>query len=124
MNLSEYAQKSATNLLPKFPVFLLYSHRRCFVKMSILTSFTKLTGKHLCWSLFFNNVADRRPATLLKKRLQPKCFPVNFPKYVRAPFLQNTSWRLQLCVSKMIFSVMARVLDLITSFRGRNYLLL
>ena len=25
--------------------------------------------KNLCWGLFFNKVADMRPATLLKKRL-------------------------------------------------------
>ena len=28
-----------------------------------------------------------RPATLSKKRLQNKCFPVNFVKFLRAPFL-------------------------------------
>ena len=35
-----------------------------------------------------------RPATLLKKRLWPRCFPVNLAKYLRTPFLQNTSGRL------------------------------
>ena len=35
-------------------------------------------------------VADR-PATLLKKRLWHRCFPVNFAKFLRIPFLQNTS---------------------------------
>ena len=34
-----------------------------------------------------------RPATLLKKRLWHTCFPVNFAKFLRSPFLQNTSWR-------------------------------
>ena len=32
-----------------------------------------------------------RPATLLKKRLWHRCFPVNFAKFLRIPFLQNTS---------------------------------
>ena len=32
-----------------------------------------------------------RSATLLKKRLWHKCFPVNFVKFLRTPFLQNTS---------------------------------
>ena len=36
------------------------------------------------------------PATLLKKRLWHKCFPVNFVKLLRTPFLQNTSGRLLL----------------------------
>ena len=42
-----------------------------------------------------------RPATLLKKRLWHRCFPVNFVKFLRTPFLQNTSGRLLL---KLIFS--------------------
>ena len=32
-----------------------------------------------------------RPATLLKKRLWHECFPVNFAKFLRKPFLQNTT---------------------------------
>ena len=31
-----------------------------------------------------------RPATLLKKRLQDRCFPVNIAKFLSAPFLWNT----------------------------------
>ena len=34
---------------------------------------------------------EGRPATLLKKRLWHSCFPVNFTKFLRTPFLQNTS---------------------------------
>ena len=51
----------------------------------VLRNFTKFTGKHLCQGHFFN-----RPATLLKKRLWHKCFSVNFVKFLRTPFLQNT----------------------------------
>ena len=54
----------------------------------------KLTGKHLCWSLFLNKVAGLRSATLLNKRLQHRFFPVSFGKFLRTPFLQNTSKRL------------------------------
>ena len=35
-----------------------------------------------------------RPATLLKKSLSHICFPVNFAKFLRTPFLQDTSGRL------------------------------
>ena len=73
------------------------SHRRCSVKKGVLRSFAKFTRKHLCQSLFFNEVADLRPATLLKKRLRHRCFPVNFAKFLRTPLLQNTSRRLVLC---------------------------
>ena len=35
-----------------------------------------------------------RPATLLKKRLQRRCFPVNTAKFVRIPILKNICVRL------------------------------
>ena len=37
-----------------------------------------------------------RPATLLKKRLWHRCFPVKFAKFLRTAFLQNTSGRILL----------------------------
>ena len=37
-----------------------------------------------------------RPVTSLKKRLWHRCFPANFAKFLRTPFLQNTSGRLLL----------------------------
>ena len=70
------------------------SHQRCFVRKGILRNFEKLTGKHMCQSLFFNKVAGLRAATLLKKRLWHRCFSVNFAKFLRTPFFQNTSGRL------------------------------
>ena len=68
------------------------SHRRSSVKKDAFKNFIKFIGKYLCWSLFFNKL---RPATLLKKRLKHRCFPVNFVTFLRTPFLQNTySWLL------------------------------
>ena len=46
--------------------------------------------------------AGLKPATLLKKRLCYRCFSVNFAKFLRPPFLKNTSWRLLLFFSKNI----------------------
>ena len=40
-------------------------------------------------SFFFNNVAGLRPATLLKKRLWLRCFPLNFAKFLRTPFYRT-----------------------------------
>ena len=34
--------------------------RSCSVKNGVLKNFAKFTGKHLCQSLFFNNVAGLR----------------------------------------------------------------
>ena len=69
-----------------------------FCKKGLLRNSTKFTGKHLWHSLFFNKVAGLMPATLLKKRLWHRCFPVNFVKFLRAPFLRNTSRLLLLSV--------------------------
>ena len=75
---------------------LLKFYRRCFqiqkqpsevlYKNGILKRFANYTGKHPCSSLFFNKVADLRPATLLKKRLKHRCYQVNFVKFLRLPF--------------------------------------
>ena len=68
----------------------------CSIIKGVLRNFAKVTGKHLCQSLFCNKVVGLRPATLLKKRLWHRCFPVNFVKFLRRPFLQNTSGQLLL----------------------------
>ena len=72
------------------------STRGVLQKKGVLRNFTKFTGKHLCQSLFFNKVAGLSPAALLRKRLWHRCFPVNFAKFRRTPFLQSTSGRLLL----------------------------
>ena len=69
------------------------------MKKSVHRNFTKFTGKHLRQSLFFNNVADLSPATLIKKRLRHSWFPVKSAKFLRTLFLQNTSGRLLLHIS-------------------------
>ena len=61
---------------------------------SVLKNFAKFTGKHLCQSLCFNKVVFC--FFLLKMRLWRRCFPVNFAKFLRSPFLQNTSGQLLL----------------------------
>ena len=63
------------------------SRPEVFCKKVVLKNFPKFTVKHL-WSL--------RPATLLKKRLQHRCFPVNFEKFLRTPFCTEHFWWLLL----------------------------
>ena len=72
------------------------SSSEVFCNKGVLRNFTKFTGKHLCQSLFFNKVASLRPATLLKKRLWRRCFPVNFVKFLRTPFHIEHLWWLLL----------------------------
>ena len=62
-----------------------------FYKISVFKNFAKFTRRHLCRSLFLNKDAGLGPATLLKKKIQHWCFLVNFAKFFRTPFLQNTS---------------------------------
>ena len=66
-----------------------------FCKKDVLRNFAKFTGKHLCQSLFLNKVAGLRAATLLKKRLWHRHFPVNFAKFLKTPFLtEHLRWLL------------------------------
>ena len=82
--------------MPQLVLIIRSSDRRCSVRKGVLRNFAKFRGKHLCQSLVFNKVAGLRPATLLKKKLWYRCFPLNFAKFLRTPFLQNTSGRLLL----------------------------
>ena len=59
------------------------SYQRCSKRKSFLRNFAKLT----------ENTCAR---VSLKKRLWHRCFPVNFTKFLRTPFLRNTSGRLLL----------------------------
>ena len=63
------------------------SRPEVFYKKGAVRIFTKFTGKYLCQSLFLNKVAGLRTATLLKKRLWHRCFPVNFVKSLRTPLM-------------------------------------
>ena len=68
------------------------SRREVFCKKGVLENFTKFTGKHLCWSLFFNKVAGVRPESILKKRLQHRCFPLNLVKFLKNSFFKEHLW--------------------------------
>ena len=59
------------------------SLKEVFCKKDVLRNFAKFTGKHLCQSLSFNKVACLRSATLLKKRLWHRFFPVNFAEFCK-----------------------------------------
>ena len=71
-----------------------------FYTKGVLRKFTKFTGKHLCQRLFFNKLADlrpARPATLFKKESLAQVLSCEFfVKFLCTPFLQNPSGRLLL----------------------------
>ena len=62
------------------------------VASGALKSFAKFTGKHLWQSLSFDKLANYRLAPLLKKRLQHRCFHMNFTKFLQTAFLQNENY--------------------------------
>ena len=56
----------------------------------------------MCQSLLFNKVAGLRSVALLRKRFWQRCFPVNFAKFLRKPFLKNTSGQLLLSIQLLL----------------------
>ena len=73
-----------------------------FYKKGVLENFAKFTVKHLCQSLFFNKNAGLRSETLAM------CFLVNFAKFLRPSFLQNTSGRFLLYIDTYIHTKINR----------------
>ena len=57
------------------------NHLGVFFKKGVLENFAKFTGNYLCRSVFFNKVTGLKTASLLNKRPQHRCFPVNFTKF-------------------------------------------
>ena len=76
--------------------FFRSSHPEMFCKKGVLRNFVKFTGKHLCQGLFFDKVTGLAPATLLKKTIWHRCFPVKFTKFLTTPFFTEHLWWLLL----------------------------
>ena len=60
-------------------------------KKDVLKRFSKIIEKCQCQGLFLNKNSDIKDCNFNKKRLWHRCFPVNFAKFLRTPFLLNTS---------------------------------
>ena len=54
------------------------------------------------------------PATLLKKRLWRRCFPVNFAEFLRTNFLQSTSGQMRLKIIIICFNFTFITIQLIS----------
>ena len=61
-----------------------------FYKKVILKNFAIFKEKHLCWSHFF--LLPKGACNFIKKRLQHRCFTVNFHKFLRTPILKKHLW--------------------------------
>ena len=70
-----------------------------FFKKSFMRHFAEFTRKHMCRNPFFDKVKLCRSATSLKTSLYCRCFLVNFAKFVKKTFLQNTNGRVLLIIA-------------------------
>ena len=85
---------------PTYATLTRGSQPEVFCKRGVLKNLATFRGKHLCWSLFFNKVAGLRHAALVKKRLQHRCFSVNFAKFLRTPFFtERLRWLLLIVIT-------------------------
>ena len=68
---------------------------RCSVE-KVFLEISQNSHKKACARVsFLSKVTGQRPATLLKKRLSHRSFPVNFAKFLRAPFFtEHFRWLL------------------------------
>ena len=71
------------------------SHLRCSLK-KVLLEISQNSLENTCARDSLLIKLHARPAALLKKSLWYRCLLVNFAKFLRTPFLQNTSGRLLL----------------------------
>ena len=69
---------------------------RLLVKNSIISQFPETSSVLTFWLIScFKKIASLRPVTLLKKGLWHRCFPVDFAKLLRTPFLtEQLQWLL------------------------------
>ena len=58
-----------------------------FFKIDVLINFLIFTRKYLCWCPLLTLLEAWKPTTLIKRRPQYKCFPVNITKLLRIAVL-------------------------------------
>ena len=72
------------------------SRSEVFCRKGVSQKFRKIHRKTPVPKSLFNKVAGLRPVTSLKKEPWHRCFPVNFAKFLRAPFIIEHLWWLLL----------------------------
>ena len=51
---------------------------------------SQISQENNCVEVFFDKVTGPQGCNFIKKRLQHRCFPVKFAKYLRTPFFYRT----------------------------------
>ena len=73
-----------------------------FFLKAIFKNFAIILVKHPCQNFSFDTVAGFRLENLSKRRPSRSCFLVNFSRFLKAPFLQNSSKELLLCIINFV----------------------
>ena len=66
------------------------SHRRYSVK-KVFLKISQISQENTCAGLFLNKAAALQACNLIKKRLQHRCFPVKFAKFLRRPIWRTSA---------------------------------
>ena len=85
------------------------SHQSCSIKNGVPGNLAKLTGKNLCQSLFFNEVACLSPAILSKKEALAQKFSCEFCEISRTPFLTEHLQWLLLYITRFFYKQHAKL---------------
>ena len=68
------------------------SHRRCSLK-KVFLKYSQKSQENTCVGVSFFIKLQTRSLQIYYKRLQHRCFPANFAKFLRTPFSENTFGR-------------------------------
>ena len=85
-----YMAKYFVTFSGKYVYFIRNSRSQIFLKRSVIKNLIIFTGKQQRWSPFVIKLEALRPETLLKKRLQHRCFPVNISIFFKNSFFYWT----------------------------------
>ena len=86
-----WTPRSLTLLTLEIIVFSIWNSTGEILPMLIPYKDDRMTLNFTLWTVAVSNFSLAQPVTLLKKELWHRCFPANFKKFLRTPFLQNTS---------------------------------
>ena len=98
------------------------SHQRHYIKKGVLRISQNSEENTCARASFFNKVTDLRPATLLKKRIWHRHFPVNFVKFLRTPFLIGHLWWLLLLRARSIYTITKSSMPIFFSNNSELYI--
>ena len=80
------------------------SRLEVFWKKGVLRNFAKFTGKHLCQSLFFNNVAGLKACNFIEKENLAQVFSMNFAKFLNTFFYRTPPMAASVCYHEWIIN--------------------